>query len=77
MIKNLAEIGLVTIQPCSKDRRKKYVVLTDLGWSQQEIGQRVSQELDQIYFKGFSKEDIAKLESYQKRILANLKAYDE
>ena len=77
MIKNLAEIGLITIQPCSYDRRKKYVVLTDLGWSQQEVSQRVSQELDQIYFKGFSKEDIDQFESYQKRILANLKAYDD
>ncbi len=76
MIKNLAELGLVTIKPCSQDKRKKYVVLTDKGWSQKEIGHRVSQELDNIYYKGFSKEEIEMYESFQRRILSNLKELD-
>ena len=76
MIKNLAELGLVTIKPCSQDKRKKYVVLTDKGWSQKEIGHRVSQELDNIYYKGFSKEEIEMYESFQRKILSNLKEQD-
>ena len=32
MVKKLEEQGLVTIQPCTQDKRKKYISLTDLGW---------------------------------------------
>ena len=31
MVKKLEEQGLVTIQPCTQDKRKKYISLTDLG----------------------------------------------
>ena len=34
MIKKLEEQNLVTISPCGEDKRKKYLVLTDLGQSQ-------------------------------------------
>ena len=38
MVKKLEEQGLVTIQPCTQDKRKKYISLTDLGWAQKELG---------------------------------------
>lgn len=73
MIKNLEEQKLITISPCGVDKRKKYVVLTELGWSQKEVGYRISQKLDAIFYKGFSEEEIRQFESYQERILENLK----
>ena len=73
MIKKLEEQKLITISPCGVDKRKKYVVLTELGWSQKEIAQRVSQKLDAIFYKGFTEEEICQFESYQERILDNLK----
>ena len=73
MIKNLEEQNLVIISPCGIDKRKKYVKLTEQGWSQREVGHRVSQKLDAIFYKGFSEEAIRKFESYQERILENLK----
>ena len=73
MIKKLEEQNLVTVNPCGEDKRKKYLVLTDLGWSQQEVSDRVSQELDAIYYKGFSDKEIEQFEGFQERILANLK----
>ncbi len=73
MIKKLEEQNLVTVSPCGLDKRKKYLVLTDLGWSQQEVSDRVSQELDAIYYKGFSDKEIEQFEDFQERILANLK----
>ena len=73
MIKNLEEQNLVIISPCGIDKRKKYVKLTEQGWSQREVGHRVSQKLDAIFYKGFSEEEIRKFESYQERILENLK----
>ena len=73
MIKKLEEQNLVTVNPCGEDKRKKYLVLTDLGWSQQEVSDRVSRELDSIYYKGFSDKEIEQFEDFQERILANLK----
>lgn len=73
LIKKLEEQKLIIISPCGVDKRKKYVVLTELGWSQKEIGQRVSQKLDAIFYKGFTEEEICQFESYQERILDNLK----
>ena len=73
MIKKLEEQNLVTVSPCGKDKRKKYLVLTELGQSQKEVGHRVSQKLDTIFYKGFSEEEIRQFEAFQERILANLK----
>ena len=73
MIKKLEEQKLITISPCGVDKRKKYVVLTELGWSQKEVGHRISQKLDSIFYKGFTEEEIRQFESYQERILDNLK----
>ena len=73
MIKKLEEQNLVIISPCGIDKRKKYVKLTERGWSQKEVGRRVSQKLDAIFYKGFSEDEIHQFESYQERILDNLK----
>ena len=74
MVKKLEEQGLVTIQPCTQDKRKKYISLTDLGWVQKEIGDRVSKELGEIFYQGFSDQEIREFEEYQERIISNLKA---
>lgn len=73
MIKKLEEQNLVIISPCGIDKRKKYVKLTEQGWSQKEVGRRVSQKLDAIFYKDFSEDEIRQFESYQERILDNLK----
>ena len=73
MIKKLEEQNLVAISPCGEDKRKKYLVLTELGLAQKEVGYRVSQKLDTIFYKGFSEEEIRQFEGFQERILANLK----
>ncbi len=73
MIKKLEEQKLITISPCGVDKRKKYVVLTELGSSQKKVGHRISQKLDAVFYKGFTEEEIRQFESYQERILDNLK----
>ena len=73
MIKNLEEQNLVIMSPCGIDKRKKYVKLTEQGWSQKEVGNRISQKLDAIFYKGFTEEEIRQFEAFQERILANLK----
>ena len=74
MIKKLVEQSLVKIEQSDQDKRKKFVVLTELGWSQKEIGDRVSKELGEIFYQGFSDQEIREFEAYQERIISNLKA---
>lgn len=76
MLKRLVTQGLIEIKPCPKDKRKKYAILTELGWSQKEIGERVSQELGEIFYQGFSEAEVQSFEAYQERILTNLRNYD-
>ena len=73
MIKKLEEQKLITISPCGVDKRKKYVKLTEQGLSQKEVGRRVSQKVDAIFYKGFTEEEVRQFEVFQERILANLK----
>ena len=73
MIKKLVEQGLVTIEQSDQDKRKKFVVLTELGWAQKAIGDRVSKELGEIFYQGFSDQEIREFEAYQERIITNLK----
>ena len=74
MIKKLVDQGLVTIEQSDQDKRKKFVVLTELGWAQKEIADRVSKELGEIFYQGFSNQEIREFEAYQERIITNLKA---
>ncbi|MFR2960203.1 MAG: MarR family winged helix-turn-helix transcriptional regulator, partial [Streptococcus salivarius] len=74
MIKKLVDQGLVTIEQSDQDKCKKFVVLTELGWAQKEIGDRVSKELGEIFYQGFSNQEIREFEAYQERIITNLKA---
>ena len=74
MIKKLVDQGLVTIEQSDQDKRKKFVVLTELGWARKEIGDRVSKELGEIFYQGFSNQEIREFEAYQERIITNLKA---
>lgn len=68
MIKKLVDQGLVTIEQSDQDKRKKFVVLTELGWEQKEIGDRVSKELGEIFYQGFSNQEIREFEAYQERV---------
>lgn len=77
MIKKLEEQGLVSLEACKIDKRKRYVSLTELGKAQKEIGDEVSYELGEQFYKGFSAQEIFEFESYLERIIQNLKEYEE
>ncbi|MBP2623046.1 MarR family winged helix-turn-helix transcriptional regulator [Streptococcus oricebi] len=77
MLKRLEEQGLVYCYPHPKDRRKRLIDLTELGQSQQQVGQDVSQLLDSIFYKGFSETEKREVDGYLKRILQNLQEVEE
>ena len=72
MIKKLEEQNLVTVSPCGEDKRKKYLVLTELGSLRKKWG-IVSVRNWILSLQGFSEEEIRQFEAFQERILANLK----
>lgn len=74
MLKRLEEQSLIAFESHPLDKRKKFVSLTDLGWSQEKIGDKVSRELADIFYKGFSEEEMGEFEAYLERILKNLQA---
>lgn len=77
MIKKLEEQGLVSLEACKIDKRKRYVSLTELGKAQKVVGDEVSYELGEHFYKGFSTQEISEFESYLERIIQNLKEYEE
>ena len=77
MLKHLEKKDLITCYPHPKDKRKRLIDLTDLGRSQEEVGKEVSQELDAIFYKGFSEMERAEVEGYLMRILQNLQEVED
>ena len=77
MIKKLEEQGLVSLEACKIDKRKRYVSLTELGKAQKAIGDEVSYELGEQFYKGFSSKEVAQFEAYLERIISNLKDSNE
>ena len=77
MLRKLEEQKLIKSYTHPKDKRKKFFELTEIGESQRAVGIRASKKLDEIFYKGFSKEEITKMEGYMERILENLKEAEQ
>ena len=77
MLRKLEEQKLIKSYIHPKDKRKKFFELTEIGESQRAVGIRASKKLDEIFYKGFSKEEITKMEGYMERILENLKEAEQ
>lgn len=71
ILKTLMNRGLVELQPDESDRRKKYIVLTEEGQKRRAIADSCIEEIDQIFFDGFTDEEVSSLQSYLKRVQAN------
>ena len=72
MLKHLEEQELVFVSTDPTDKRKRIFDLTELGLAQQKVGSSVSEQLSQVFYKGFSEQEIQELEAYLERILENL-----
>lgn len=72
MLDRMEIAGLTRRAPAPDDRRKIHILLTDKARALQADYDRISQEMDQIYYQGFSPEEIRLFEGYLIRILNNL-----
>ena len=77
MLSRMRDQGLVKIEENEKDRRSAVVSLTPLAAALKKDYDEVTKEMENIYYKGFSQEEIAQFENYLKRVLSNLEEINE
>ena len=72
MLDRMEQAELVRRVPAKYDRRKVHIVLTDKAKALQEDYERISQAMNDLYYIGFSEDEIRQFEGYLYRILDNL-----
>ena len=72
MLDRMEQSGLVQRVPARNDRRKINILLTDKAKALQGDYERISQEMNELYYIGFTEAEIRQFEGYLLRILDNL-----
>lgn len=70
---NLERLGIVKKRPSNEDKREIFIILTDEIQHIKEDYLRVSKEMSELFYKGFTNEDIDKFEAYLRKCFQNLK----
>ena len=74
MLDRLEEAGFVTRVPSQEDRRQILIRRTEKDKAWQEVYVRASRDMADIFYAGFSGDEITVFEGYLQRILDNLSA---
>lgn len=72
MLDRMEDSGLIVRKPDPKDRRSRLIVLTDKARALKDDYERISQQMNACYYRGFDPSEIRRFESYLERILENL-----
>lgn len=72
MLDRMENTGLVVRKPDPGDRRNRLIALTKKARSLQDDYMKISQQMNELYYDGFTKTEIMEFESYLQRILNNL-----
>lgn len=72
MLDRMEATGLIVRKSDPKDRRNRLIALTEKARSLQEDYTKISEQMNEMYYIGFSEEEIMQFESYLLRILTNL-----
>lgn len=72
MLDRMEQAGLLTRRYDKADRRRIRIALTEQARSLSSEYDKVSQAMNEIYYAGFTDEEIMDLENYLQRILKNL-----
>ena len=74
MLDRLEEAGYVARVPSKQDRRKILIRRTAKDKAWQKVYVRASQEMTELFYRGFSEKEIDEFEQYLRRIFDNLTA---
>ena len=72
MLDRMETGALIRREPSPKDRRAQLIFLTESAWALREDYDRISQQMNELYYDGFTEDEVRQLEGYLMRILANL-----
>lgn len=72
MLARMQEQGLIRTEENAKDKRSALVCLTEKAVALKDEYDGVTKEIEDIYYKGFTDEEIDRFENCLKRILKNL-----
>ncbi|HYH02756.1 MAG TPA: MarR family transcriptional regulator [Bacillota bacterium] len=76
MLDRLEEMGYVKRLPSTEDRRKILIKLTPKNQELQQLHQAVSVEMNELFYQGFTEEEIWQFEKSLSRIFANLNCFE-
>ena len=76
MLDRMEASGLIQRQSVSTDRRQQRIVLTERARSLQRDYDRISDEMSELFYQGFTDEEIAQFEGYLLRVLHNVEGGD-
>lgn len=72
MLARMEDAGLITRGTSEQDGRQVIVRLTDKALGLQEKYEQVSEEMNKLFYRGMTQEDVAVLDGLLERVLANL-----
>ena len=72
MLDRMEAAGLIVRNRGDRDRRKVLIYLTEAARGLEREYNAVSEEISNIYYKGFADAEIAQLEGYLERVLKNV-----
>ena len=76
MLDRMEAANLIYRERGDKDRRKILIFLTEEAKGLEREYNSVSEEISEIYYKGFSEEEITQFENYLLRVLENVESRD-
>lgn len=77
MLDRMEAAGLIVMVPDPKDRRSKLIALTDKAKFLKDDYERISQEMSDLYYIGFTEQEVIQFESYLQRVLTNLETEEK
>ena len=72
MLDRMEAGGLIRREKSTSDRRAQLIFLTEAARALREDYERISDQMNEIYYQGFDEAEIRQLEGYLARILDNL-----
>ena len=72
MLGRMEDAGLIERKTAESDKRQSLIVLTEKARDLQQKYDEVSQKMNEVFYKGFSGDEVLMMDSYLDRILVNL-----
>lgn len=77
MLDRLEKAGYLKREPSTEDRRRILIKRTQKDKSLQKVYIKVSKQMEDIFYRGFSEKQIIEFELYLQKILGNLLAFQK